>query len=182
MSRLFELIRSKDISGVSGTGVVAEGVEFTDGSIALRWKGNHPATAVWPSLADVLAVHGHQGDTVVRWVGEPPELVDLAGALAKVTNVIDSGLPFTSMAVNSYSYSGGHAIKLHIFGKDGWLSWLAALGGSADAAVCADWPHGASASAKWQWTSPDGLIQCFYLTDNPGELNLSEEVSDADTV
>ncbi len=71
--RTFELVRYRDPSGVSGTGVVAEGCEFTDGSVALRWRGDNPATAVWPDLDSVLAVHGHQGATEVRWIGSPAE-------------------------------------------------------------------------------------------------------------
>jgi hypothetical protein len=66
--RTFELVRYRDLSGVSGTGVVAEGCVFTDGSVALRWRGNNPATAVWPDIDSVLAVHGHQGATEVRWL------------------------------------------------------------------------------------------------------------------
>lgn len=66
--RCFELVRHRDLSGVSGTGDVAEGCLFTDGSVALRWRGDHPATAVWPDLESVLAVHGHQGATEVRWI------------------------------------------------------------------------------------------------------------------
>lgn len=66
--RTFELVRYRDPSGVSGTGVVAEGCLFTDGSVALRWRGENPATAVWPNLDSVLAVHGHDGATEVRWV------------------------------------------------------------------------------------------------------------------
>ncbi|MFI6679218.1 hypothetical protein [Kribbella sp. NPDC050470] len=64
----FELVRYTDISGVSGTGVVAEGCVFTDGSVALRWHGANPSTAVWPDLDSILAVHGHCGATVVRWL------------------------------------------------------------------------------------------------------------------
>ncbi|MGC4942059.1 hypothetical protein [Kribbella sp. DT2] len=66
--RTFELVRHRDLSGVSGTGVVAEGCVFTDGSVALRWRGNNPATAVWPDLDSVLAVHGHHGATEVHWL------------------------------------------------------------------------------------------------------------------
>jgi hypothetical protein len=66
--RTFELVRYHDLSGVSGTGVVAEGCVFTDGSVALRWRGTNPATAVWPDVESVLAVHGHQGATEVRWL------------------------------------------------------------------------------------------------------------------
>ena len=67
-ARTFELVRYRDLSGVSGTGVVAEGCVFSDGSVALRWRGDNPATAVWPDLDSVLAVHGHQGATEVRWL------------------------------------------------------------------------------------------------------------------
>ena len=77
--RTFELVRYRDPSGVSGTGVVAEGCEFSDGSVALRWRGDNPATAVWPDVDSVLAVHGHQGATEVRWIdpqSDSPEAID----------------------------------------------------------------------------------------------------------
>lgn len=65
--RTFDLIRYHDVSGVSGEGVVAWGVKFPDGSVALRWPGDHPATAVWDSVEAVLAIHGHNGLTVARF-------------------------------------------------------------------------------------------------------------------
>jgi hypothetical protein len=68
--RLFELVRHVDVSKVSGVGTVAEGAIFSDGSVALRWLGQHPATAVFISLEWVLAVHGHNGATVVRYLDE----------------------------------------------------------------------------------------------------------------
>lgn len=70
-ARMFVLYRHRDISGVSGTGVVAEGVQFSDGSVALRWPGITPSTAVWPNLEAVIAVHGHSGATEVRWLEGP---------------------------------------------------------------------------------------------------------------
>lgn len=67
-ARLFELERSEDVSGVSGTGTVAEGIEFSDGTVALRWiVGEHRSTVIWPSMAAVEAVHGHDGRTSVVW-------------------------------------------------------------------------------------------------------------------
>jgi hypothetical protein len=66
--RTFELVRHHDVTGQTGTGVVAEGVEFTDLTAALRWRGGHPATAVWPNVEEILAVHGHQGATELRWL------------------------------------------------------------------------------------------------------------------
>ena len=35
--RIFHFFRHEDASGVGGTGVVAEGVEFTNGWCAVRW-------------------------------------------------------------------------------------------------------------------------------------------------
>jgi hypothetical protein len=68
MIRNFELVRHSDVSGVSGTGVVAEGTVFSDGAVALRWKGKNPSTAAWDGLAGIIAVHGHEGATEVRWL------------------------------------------------------------------------------------------------------------------
>lgn len=71
-ARRFELFRHTDMSGVSGTGVVAEGIQFSDGSVAVRWKGANPSTAAWDSLAGVIAVHGHNGATEIRWLDDEP--------------------------------------------------------------------------------------------------------------
>ena len=93
--RTFELVRYRDLSGVSGTGVVAEGCVFSDGSVALRWRGDNPATAVWPDIDSVLAVHGHQGATEVRWIEQ--RTTDLFSELHQVrppTSIADpSALP-----------------------------------------------------------------------------------------
>jgi hypothetical protein len=66
--RLFELHRDHDVSGVSGTGVVAEGVEFSDGTCVVRWVTDRGSTVVWRSIDDVEAIHGHGGATRVVWV------------------------------------------------------------------------------------------------------------------
>ena len=66
--RRFQLIRKEDVSGVSGVGLVAEGVEFHDRQVAVSWFGAHHCLSVWPSVEDVVAIHGHGGLTVVEWV------------------------------------------------------------------------------------------------------------------
>ena len=71
--RRFKLQRDTDESGVSGTGVVAEGVMFHDGTAALRWKTQFKSTAVYGSIQDVEAIHGHNGQTKIVWVDEPEE-------------------------------------------------------------------------------------------------------------
>jgi hypothetical protein len=68
--RLFMLERLEDETGVSGTGSVAEGVEFYDGTVAMRWRTSIGSTAFYGSIQDVEAIHGHGGRTVVRWIEE----------------------------------------------------------------------------------------------------------------
>ncbi|WP_328992508.1 hypothetical protein OG394_39605 [Kribbella sp. NBC_01245] len=74
--RRFVLDRLVDVSMVSGVGQVAEGVEFSDGSVALRWPGETPCTAVFPAIEAVIRVHGHGGMTVVRWLDPPASVAE----------------------------------------------------------------------------------------------------------
>ena len=71
--RRFQLIRHRDVTGVSGTGVIAEGTEWRDGTASLRWYGDHPSTVAWPSVDDIVSVHGHQGATELRWLDDNPD-------------------------------------------------------------------------------------------------------------
>jgi hypothetical protein len=61
--KLFHLYRVEDESGVSGTGPVVEGVEFTNGWCAIRWMSSKSTICFYQSLADVKAIHGHGGKT-----------------------------------------------------------------------------------------------------------------------
>lgn len=63
--RRFTLERDVDVSGVSGTGTVAEGVEFSDGSAVVHWLGDTPSHVIWPSIEMVRRIHGHGGATRV---------------------------------------------------------------------------------------------------------------------
>jgi hypothetical protein len=78
LPRRFVLDRSDDETGVSGTGIVAWGLEWPDGRVVTRWCSDQSEarqTCVWDSLADVEMVHGHNGRTKVRWVDEQWELL-----------------------------------------------------------------------------------------------------------
>lgn len=66
--RRFVLNRSVDVSGVSGTGVVVEGVEFTDGTVAIKWLGDRPSMVFWNNMEDAIGIHGHNGLTTVEWL------------------------------------------------------------------------------------------------------------------
>ena len=61
--KLFRLDRDLDVSGVSGVGSVAQGVEFDDGTVVVRWLGNTPTTTMHANMASVEKIHGHHGYT-----------------------------------------------------------------------------------------------------------------------
>lgn len=66
--RLFYLVRSEDVSGISGVGRVCEGVEFDDGQCVLSWMGQFHSVAIYPNLKAVVDVHGHNGKTWLEWL------------------------------------------------------------------------------------------------------------------
>ncbi|MCM2277182.1 MAG: hypothetical protein NDJ89_03835 [Oligoflexia bacterium] len=61
--KLFHLYRREDETGVSGTGPVVEGVEFTNGWCAIRWLSGMSTVCFYQSIEDVRAIHGHGGKT-----------------------------------------------------------------------------------------------------------------------
>ena len=66
--RRFVLVRTEDATGVSGTGTVAEGVEFSDGWCALHWRSQYTSVAFYPNITTLEKIHGHEGLTKVVWV------------------------------------------------------------------------------------------------------------------
>lgn len=68
--RRFVLKRDEDVSGVSGTGVVVEGVEFEPGGFAaIRWLGEWGSYTFHPrGMEAVERIHGHDGRTKIVWL------------------------------------------------------------------------------------------------------------------
>jgi hypothetical protein len=66
-AKLFLLQRNEDETGVSGEGLVAEGVEFSDGQCVVRWLTDLTSLGIYQSLKEVEAIHGHGGKTIVVW-------------------------------------------------------------------------------------------------------------------
>lgn len=77
-TRTFRVVRDTDITGISGTGVVAHGAQFPDGTTVLRWRelptdhfnyqrGVRATTVVFPNITAVDALHGHNGATHIDW-------------------------------------------------------------------------------------------------------------------
>ena len=65
--RTFKLVRIIDDSGVSGTGVVAEGVLFSNDAVVISWLTEHQSLGIYPSMEELIAIHGHGGHTVVEY-------------------------------------------------------------------------------------------------------------------
>lgn len=69
LPRRFQLLRHRDVSGISGTGVVALGVRWPDGTASVRWLGPRPSVVFWDQgMADAEYVHGHGGATEIVWL------------------------------------------------------------------------------------------------------------------
>ena len=86
--RRFRVVRTEDESGVSGTGVVAVGVEFVNsGAVVWEWLNdenpdldttqNGIKFAPGPDgVEDAIEVHGHGGRTEIEWVDDHPEYTE----------------------------------------------------------------------------------------------------------
>ena len=66
-SRRFHLLRTEDVSGVSGTGVVAEGIEYSSGWVSLQFISQYACVEIAPSMKVVEEVHSHGGKTTIVW-------------------------------------------------------------------------------------------------------------------
>lgn len=64
----FHLVRIEDESGISGTGVVAEGVVFENGKCAISWLTKFTSVAVYDDMETLEAIHGHNGKTRVVFI------------------------------------------------------------------------------------------------------------------
>lgn len=65
--RRFQLRRGEDVSGVSGTGLVAFGVEFPDSQCVLWWP-NEGTVGIYHNREAVMRIHGHQGRTTIEFL------------------------------------------------------------------------------------------------------------------
>lgn len=74
----FYLLRYEDKSGISGTGVVAEGLLFSTGPCVISWLSDVRSVSVYDSFDDMIAIHGHGGKTEARWIdADTPTFSDL---------------------------------------------------------------------------------------------------------
>ncbi len=68
----FSVCRQSDESGVSGTGVIIEGVQYATGQVVLHWRTPFPkgSIAIFESIEDFKRVHidPHPSNkTIITW-------------------------------------------------------------------------------------------------------------------
>ena len=63
--KLFILKRTVDVTGISGTGIVAEGVIFSNGKCSMSWRSKTTSTVIYDSLEDIQKIHCHEGTEIV---------------------------------------------------------------------------------------------------------------------
>lgn len=69
-ARVFQMVRNADETGVSGTGVVADGIEFPNGMVSVCWRSKTPSVNVYRSFVEFKHVHidAHpSNDTEIHW-------------------------------------------------------------------------------------------------------------------
>jgi hypothetical protein len=88
--RRFAMRRWDDPTGVSGVGIVAYGVAWSDDRVVMRWLGTTTGVAqvcVFDSMDDLMRVHGHGGRSEVVWVD--PHVADPFGSSIRIGGYLD---------------------------------------------------------------------------------------------
>jgi hypothetical protein len=141
------------VNGMSGTGVVAEGIQFRDGSVAYKWLTS-PGTLQYAETADgveaVQHIHGHGGKTSIRYMDDNND----GGEAKTISEVYEDrnrlAVAFASLAAKT-DYDGG---------------WMMSDADDADAAewaiVWAETPAG-----QVSWHVPHDMVNLTNLKHNP---------------
>lgn len=85
----FVLRRHEDVTGISGTGIVADGALFPaagKSKAVVRWRGERGSTVTWDNVRHVQEIHGHDGRTTVEFI----PVGELIAALKAVAAIKDA--------------------------------------------------------------------------------------------
>lgn len=99
----FVLRRNTDVTGISGTGVVADGVLFPDMRVATRWRSSDGVaqTCAWDRLSHVKQIHGHNGATVVEMM-PTSNLIDAVASILRELDETFEGDSVERLAADIY--------------------------------------------------------------------------------
>lgn len=87
----FHLVRHEDETGVSGEGIVAQGLEFPSGYCLMRWVvPPAQSTAFYESIEDLIKIHGHNGKTEVKYLVGGPGLGLIGSSTESTVMALDN--------------------------------------------------------------------------------------------
>lgn len=66
--RRFQLNRIQDVTGISGTGVIANGVEHVPGGVCTLFWLKHETTGQYPSIEKLQAIHCYNNNASIQWI------------------------------------------------------------------------------------------------------------------
>jgi hypothetical protein len=94
--RRFHLERNVDPTGMSGTGHVADGIRWADGTASVIWLSERPSIAFWYRPGDGMTdaewvhTHGGQAGTRIVWDDDPTDpTAELAALRQRFTGLQD---------------------------------------------------------------------------------------------
>lgn len=115
--KTYRLLRKQDVSGVSGTGHIADLALFQDGSCVVRWRTEFRSTCVYASFDAALIIHGHGGATeFVAWE-HPYDWGQTVAAQDECENC-----PFASIGGEKKRHSPEVPLYVDARDKKAWLS------------------------------------------------------------
>ena len=68
MIKNFHLNRTVDDSGISGTGIIAEGSVLSNGKCIVSWLSRTSSVEIWNSVEDMMKIHGHGDHTQIKFI------------------------------------------------------------------------------------------------------------------
>ena len=113
--RSFHLVCTEDVSGVSGIGVVAEGIQFSTGKCVLAWVTKHRSVGLYDSIEELEAIHGHDGRTSIEWCNpECQDDVESAYIVDPEVLIGGKGLSHTDYRYSLTPLPEGTVVEVHI--------------------------------------------------------------------
>lgn len=64
----FYLNRKEDVSGVSGTGIIAQGVIFPSGKVVMEWATSYGSIAIYENINEIQVLHANKGKTELIYI------------------------------------------------------------------------------------------------------------------
>lgn len=118
MTRRFKLVRNTDVTGVSGTGHVADGLAFDDGVVVLRWRSEWPTSVVFHDrgIEAVEKIHGHGGATRIQWLdidGPPQPAVTYADLWTTLKGYVQAAIENPSVEDAKAVLDTMHRLEAH---------------------------------------------------------------------